>query len=117
MLGPKLRDLALPAVAVVFFFVASLQAVVGSPVSGGCTPAQQAQITKIEQIVLADILAGKTRAQIEADVGQALAGQAGADIAAIVDEVLMLLVDLGAIPAADLPRVMAMRAEHKAPCK
>lgn len=78
-----------------------------------CTPAQQAVFSKIEQIVLDDLAAGKTRAQIEIDVGNALAGQPGADAAIVLEDVLTFLIDAGYIPPNVLPAAKTMLTEEK----
>jgi hypothetical protein len=86
---------------------------VGFVASNGCAPAQIAEEQRIEQTVLADIVAGKSRQQIEADVATIIAGQPGADIAAIVDAALVLLVDVGVIPPNVLPTAVAMLPPEK----
>ena len=79
-----------------------------------CTPAQQAEFTQIENVVLADFKAGKTRIQIEDDVAAiVIPGNAGADVVAILDEAIALLIDSGALKGL-LPllgQAKAMRAE------
>jgi hypothetical protein len=82
-----------------------------------CTPAQQAALGKIEQVVLDDILAGKTRQQIEADVGQLLGGQAGVDVARLVDDAITILLDLRDIPAGSVPLANTLLAAHQGPAK
>jgi hypothetical protein len=77
----------------------------------GCTPAQQAYFGQIGQIVLDDLALGKTRAQIEQDIGRALAGQVGVDVAIILDDVLTVLIDAGLIPVGVLPAAKTMLAE------
>lgn len=64
---------------------------------GGCTPAQQAELSDLEKTILADIAAGKSRQQIEADVATILVGKDGPAIARIVDDVIQLLLDRGYI--------------------
>jgi uncharacterized protein YcfL len=76
--------------------------------ASGCTPAQQAEATQIENTVLADLAAGKTLEQIEADVSKLVAGQAGADVVVIVNDALTLLEDLGVIPQGALPQAKVM---------
>jgi hypothetical protein len=75
------------------------------------TPAQQAVEAKVEQTVLADIVAGKTLQQIEADVAQLVAGQPGADAVIITNDILAFLVDIGVIPPNVLPQAKAMLVE------
>jgi hypothetical protein len=78
------------------------------------TPAQSADLAKLESvalIVFADIGQDKTYEQTLADVGQAVAGQAGADAAAILDEVIQLLVDTGEIQETDGGVPMLARAK------
>jgi len=87
----------------------------GAAIAGdvGCTPAQQAMFSKVEQVVLDDLAAGKTRAQIEVDVGNALAGQPGADVAIVLEDVLTFLIDAGYVPANVLPQARMMLAEER----
>lgn len=77
-----------------------------------CTAAQQATWTRVEQVVFDDLAQGKSRQQIEVDVGTVLAGQVGADIARIVDEAIVLLLDTGAIPPNVIPIAQQRLAEH-----
>lgn len=86
---------------------------VGIVATNGCTPAQIAEDQRIEQTILADLVAGKTRQQIEADVATIIAGQPGADVAAIVDAALVFLVDVGVIPPNVLPTAVAMLPPEK----
>jgi hypothetical protein len=79
----------------------------------GCTPAQGALFSKVEQVVLDDLAAGKTRRQIEIDVGNALAGQPGADVAIVLEDVLTFLIDAGYIPSNLLPQAQTMLAEER----
>lgn len=76
-----------------------------------CTPADQAIEAKIEQTVLSDFEAGDGLPQIETDVAKLVAGQPGADVVIIVNDALGLLIDLGLIPANDVPKAKAMRTE------
>jgi hypothetical protein len=78
-----------------------------------CTPAQGAMFSKIEQVVLDDLAAGKTRVQIEVDVGNALAGQPGADVAIVLEDVLTFLIDAGYIPPNLIPQARMMLAEER----
>lgn len=81
-----------------------------------CTPAQQAEATKIENVVLLDLAAGYATGtpyiqildKINTDVGALVAGQVGVDVALIVNEALALLIDTGEIPANQLPSAKAM---------
>jgi hypothetical protein len=74
----------------------------------GCTPAQQAQFNQIEQIVVADLSEGKTRAEILVDVGNALAGKPGADAAIVLADVLAFLIDAKVLP----PNVVPLASEY-----
>jgi hypothetical protein len=76
-----------------------------------CTPAQSATWTKVEEIVLADIQAGKSEPQIEQDVAQVLAGQPGVDAVIVLNDVLTFLIDTGTIPPNWLPRAQVMLAQ------
>lgn len=78
-----------------------------------CTPAQDATWVTLEKTVLADVIAGKTRQQIEQDVGMILGGQTGETIATIVDDVLTFLLDIGAIPTPNIQSARTMLALHK----
>lgn len=84
---------------------------IGATVSA-CTPAQQAEWSQIEQTVLSDLAAGKTREQILADVGSIVAGRPGADVAIILDDALEFLIDAGVIPADVLRAATKMHAEE-----
>ena len=81
-----------------------------------CTPAQQAEWSQIEAVVLADLTAGKSRATILEDVGRIVAGQPGADVALLVADALTFLIDGGWIPANVLPaakeHLAALRASR-----
>lgn len=95
--GPVLVMLALPA---------GVAAIVGQ---SACTPAQQAAWSKVDTIVLTDIEAGKTRAQIIADVTADLGiGSPLADT--ILLDSLNFLIDVGAI-VLHLPEATALRNE------
>lgn len=78
----------------------------------GChlTPAQQAEETQIENVVIADLAAGKTPEQTEADVAKILAGQLGVDVVVVLNDVLQYLIDIGVISKDLLPRAKAMTA-------
>ena len=83
--------------------------------ASACTPAQYAVFTQVEQRVLADLsIPGEGLPQVEADVATLLAGQPGADVVAIVNEALQLLVDLNVIPANLIPTAKRMIAEGNA---
>jgi hypothetical protein len=77
-----------------------------------CTPAQQAETQQIENVVLADLKAGKTLPQIEDDVAAiVLPGQAGADIVTIVNDAISLLVDVGVISGDLVAKAKTLQAE------
>ncbi len=63
--------------------------------SSGCTPTQSAEFGTLGQLVLSDVAAGKTLAQIESDVAQALFGNTTVtnQIVAIVNNLLQLLLN------------------------
>lgn len=70
-------------------------------------------VSKVVQTVVADITAGDTAEQVEADVARYLAGQPGVDIVVIVNDAIAIAIDLGLIPAGVLPQARAMLAtEH-----
>ena len=87
-----------------------------------CTPAQGAALANLPGLVLQDIEAGKGLPQIEADVSASIVCPGAAagscktsqEIDAIVDEILVLLTDLGVIPPGLLPNVQAMHATLQA---
>lgn len=93
----------------------------GIVVSISCTPAEQAEATKIENVVLLDLASGLAAGksdvqiidQIDTDVGKLVAGQAGVDVALIVNEALQFLIDTGEIPANELPTAKAMTVKLK----
>ena len=59
-----------------------------------------AEVENVTAIVLTDVLSGtETYEQMFADVATAVAGQAGADVAAILDDAIQFLIDAGKIPA------------------
>lgn len=78
-----------------------------------CTPAQVAEAKSIEQLVLADLEAGKPVEAIESDVAVLLCGQPNAsacvDVVVVLNDALTLLIDSGVIPANVLPRAKSMR--------
>jgi hypothetical protein len=75
-----------------------------------CTPAQTAEWQEVEQTVLTDFNAGKTAEQIEADVAKiVIPGNASADVVAILNDALSLLIDSGAIQDIALARAKAMQ--------
>jgi hypothetical protein len=76
-----------------------------------CTPAQSAILSSVEQTVLNDIVAGKTRIQIELDVASLLAGQPGVDVLTVLNDALAVLIDLGVVPPSFLTQTKAMHAE------
>jgi hypothetical protein len=69
--------------------------------SSSCTPAQSAEFGTIGQLVLSDVAAGKTLAQIEADVADALFGNTVVtnQVVAIVNNLLQLLLAAAATPS------------------
>lgn len=77
-----------------------------------CTPAQQAEWTKVESTVLADLKAGKTLTQIEDDVAAiVLPGMPSADIVAIVNAAITTLLNYLAIPATNVVAAKGMLTE------
>jgi hypothetical protein len=82
-------------------------------IPAACTPAQQALEAKVEQMILNDLAAGKTATQIEADIGQLVAGQPGADAVVILNDALAFLIDIGVIPPGFIPQAQAMLTEVK----
>ena len=78
-----------------------------------CSPAQQAELTAVENIVLHDVEQGKAIPAIETDVATLVAGQPGADVVAIVDSALTLLIDMGVVPQNFMPYAKSLAAsEH-----
>lgn len=90
------------------FMIASL-----SSLEGCANPAVQALLSNVEQLVLNDLAAGKSRADILADVGKLVAGQPGADVGLILADALQVLIDLHVIPANILGRAHTMLAEQR----
>lgn len=74
-----------------------------------CTPAQQATISKVDETIANDLLAGKSLPEIEADVN-AILGKPAVDIESIILDGITLILDLGGIlPADKVPAAQAMR--------
>lgn len=82
----------------------------------GCAQIQAAfpQLDKIEQVVLADLTAGKTAVQIESDVAGLLAGKTGTEIVVIVNDVITVLIDAGVIPPGVIPQAVAVQTAERA---
>lgn len=68
------------------------------------------ELDAIEKTVLADVEAGKTAEQIEADVAKIVAGQAGVDIVILVNDALAFLIDAGLVPSNWVPQAKALAA-------
>ena len=98
------------AIAGVLCALSGLAAVTES----ACTPAETAQASKVEGVVLADIVAGKSLETIEQDVAVLFAGQPGADIVAIVNDALALLIDMHVVPIANVPTALALQIRIRA---
>ena len=77
--------------------------------TNSCTPAQQADITKVEQTILTDLENGTVLSDIEAAV-RALVPQ-GADVDVIINDAITLMHDLGIIPANVLPVALDMQSK------
>ena len=77
-----------------------------TPANMGCSKVNFPQLDTAAQIVLNDLIAHKTLAQIETDV--AAVSPAGADVIALTDDTIQLLADLGLIPTGILPYAQAM---------
>ena len=99
--------------AMILSVLAAAEVGIGAVVTD-CTPAQQALQQQIEQAILADLAAGKTRTQVIVDVGALLAGQPGADVARIVADAIAFLIDTGVIPPNILPAAKTMLGEIQA---
>lgn len=76
--------------------------------AAGCKPAQEAEISTVERIVLSGIVNGETAEQIEKDVASALAGKPGVDVVILVNDAIAILRDLGVIPAGSLQHTDAV---------
>ena len=68
--------------------------------------ANSPNLSQIEGIVLTDLESGKTLEQTEADVASLYAGQPGADVVAIVNDAIALLIDAGVLPAQWVPKAV-----------
>lgn len=81
-------------------------------VLAGCAPAQTPNnvLATVEQVVIADLVAGKTLAQVEQDVARALGGSPAADVTMVVQDVLAVLIDTGVLPPSLLPLASQYRA-------
>jgi hypothetical protein len=71
------------------------------------------QLDKIEQIIVQDLQAGKSAEQIEIDVGQLLAGQAGVDVVVVINDVITVLIDSGLIPKGIIPQAKQLQAAER----
>jgi hypothetical protein len=80
----------------------------GAFVAEGCTPAERAAASNIENVVLTDFEAGKTIDQIEADVEAAY--PAIGDVVTVVDDALQVLIAAKDILGPDLAKAQTMRA-------
>ena len=82
-----------------------------------CTPAQQAEVTLIENWVQADLGLGMSTEAMVLDITKRLAQQAigtvGLDVYQIVLDAVTLLIDAGVLPPSVLPAANAARAELK----
>jgi len=85
----------------------------------GCAQLQAnfPQLDAAEKIVLTDLAAGKGAKQIEEDVAQVFAGQAGVDAVIAVNDILTTLEDLGLIPPGLIPQAKKLHLEEKAKLK
>lgn len=116
---PSARRMALDR-GVHFVFSLSLillAALSATPLLTGCQQIQAIfpQLDKVEQIVLAGVLAGEGAEQIEKDVAAFLAGKAGVDIVVVVNDAIGILIDMGIIPAGVIPQMPSVSyAAHAA---
>lgn len=83
----------------------------------GCTPAQTSFIGRVEQTVLADIVAGKDDVQIEQDVATVMgygpdSGVLPSVVVAIVVDATQLLIDEGFIPASILAQTKTLHSRE-----
>lgn len=83
----------------------------------GCTAAQGAPWTNVEQTVLTDLTDGKLLAQIETDVAVLL--PVGADINLVINAAIAFLHEANLLPPNILPVAASMQAEalHKSTMK
>jgi hypothetical protein len=75
-----------------------------------CTPAERAEASTLEDLVLHDLQAGDSDAQIENDIASQLAGQPGVDAVIILNDVLQFLIDAKAIPADLMSAALTMKS-------
>jgi hypothetical protein len=73
-------------------------AALGALPEEGCTPAQSAEVSKIEQTVLSELTSGATLNAIETAVELLL--PAGKDVDAVINDAIAVLKDLGYLPPA-----------------
>lgn len=109
VLPQQLRTVRAKAVAAVLLCVGVPTAV--GVAASACTPAQSAELSQVEGIVLGDLKAGKTKADVLKDVANALAGKPGVDAAQVLLDALTTLIDLGYLPPNLLATASTMRAE------
>jgi hypothetical protein len=82
-----------------------------------CTPAQNAELSQIENKIAVDIQAGKTLEQIETDVALIVNPNnplVDAIVIMLVNDALQLLVDAGVIPPGFLSRAQTMLVQVRA---
>lgn len=79
----------------------------------GCTPAQQAEISKVDLTIQNDLAAGKSLPEIEADVN-AILGKPALDLETIVMDGITLILDIGGLAADKVDHAQAILAEIRA---
>lgn len=87
----------------------------------GCTGAAAPVFSAVEQVVLDDLNAGKTVAQIEVDVARVLGnavadggGGVAVDIVTVVQDAVALLIDAGVVPESVVPYAKTVLGSERA---
>ena len=112
-LGPAMLKKGMKAVpiALVLLFVGSASA---PALLTSCTPAQQAEVTQIQQWVEADLVAGMGFPQIFQDVSQRIGGPFAGDLATVILDCIQLALDGGKLPPSAQAHAVMVRAEARA---
>ncbi len=101
---------------VVIALLTSLAAGAGVAVAGCKSPVLPA-VQNVVNVVLTDLQAGDSDAQIASDVCKALGGSAPTDavcggVEVVIQDAIALLIDSGTLSAADLSKAQAYQTRH-----
>lgn len=93
-----------------FTLIFGIQTIAFGAAVTGCTPAERAEASTLESLVLHDLQAGDSDQQIEDDIAVQLAGQPGVDAVIILNDVLTFLIDAKVVPADLMSAALAMKS-------